>query len=148
MIDVLIIGAGRFGRYSAKQLHDLGHQVMIVDRNEEKINENKIINIKGINTNNNIFVPKRVNFQLDNKFENNNNKISILNNYDKNSIINNRQKKINEIKNFLNKSNWKIENEFINRNIFNAIRKNNFINDIKSFINKREVFKQGITKLK
>ena len=89
-----------------------------------------------------------MNFQLDNKFENNNNKISILNNYDKNSIINNRQKKINEIKNFLNKSNWKIENEFINRNIFNAIRKNNFINDIKSFINKREVFKQGITKLK
>ena len=119
-----------------------------IKNNEEKINENKIINIKGINTNNNIFVPKRVNFQLDNKFENNNNKISILNNYDKNSIINNRQKKINEIKNFLNKSNWKIENEFINRNIFNAIRKNNFINDIKSFINKREVFKQGITKLK
>lgn len=39
MKNVLIIGAGRFGRYSAKQLHDLGHQVMIVDRNEEKINE-------------------------------------------------------------------------------------------------------------
>lgn len=39
MKNVLIIGAGRYGRYSAKQLHDLGHQVMIVDRNEEKINE-------------------------------------------------------------------------------------------------------------
>ena len=39
MKNVLIIGAGRYGRYSAKQLHDLGHQVMIVDCNEEKINE-------------------------------------------------------------------------------------------------------------
>lgn len=39
MKNVLIIGAGRFGRYSAKQLHDLGHQVMIVDSNESKINE-------------------------------------------------------------------------------------------------------------
>ena len=39
MKNVLIIGAGRFGRYSAKQLHDLGHQVMIVDKNEARINE-------------------------------------------------------------------------------------------------------------
>lgn len=39
MKNVLVIGAGRFGRYSAKQLHDLGHQVMIVDQNESKINE-------------------------------------------------------------------------------------------------------------
>ena len=39
MKNVLVIGAGRFGRYSAKQLHDLGHQVMIIDRDESKINE-------------------------------------------------------------------------------------------------------------
>ena len=37
--NVLIIGAGRFGRYTAIKLHDLGHQVMIVDREEERINQ-------------------------------------------------------------------------------------------------------------
>lgn len=39
MKNILIVGAGRFGRYSAKQLHSLGHQVMMVDRNETRINE-------------------------------------------------------------------------------------------------------------
>lgn len=36
--NVLIIGAGRFGRYAAIKLHDLGHQVMIVDKDEDRIN--------------------------------------------------------------------------------------------------------------
>lgn len=36
---VLVIGAGRFGRYATIQLHALGHQVMIIDRDEEKINK-------------------------------------------------------------------------------------------------------------
>lgn len=39
MKNVLIIGAGRFGRYTAKKLHDLGHQIMMIDQDEEKINE-------------------------------------------------------------------------------------------------------------
>ena len=35
--NVLIIGAGRFGLYTAVKLHDLGHQVLAVDKNEERI---------------------------------------------------------------------------------------------------------------
>ena len=69
-------------------------------------------------------------------------------NYNKNSNIIKKQKKKNEIYNFLNSTDWKIENEFTNRDIFKVIQKKNFINDIKSFIHKRELFKQGITKLK
>ena len=37
--SVLIIGAGRYGCYSAMKLHELGHDVMIVDQDEEKINK-------------------------------------------------------------------------------------------------------------
>ena len=39
MKNVLLIGAGRFGRHVAMQLSALGHQVMAVDINEERINE-------------------------------------------------------------------------------------------------------------
>lgn len=38
MKNILVVGAGRFGRYVATKLHSLGHQVMILDRDEEKIN--------------------------------------------------------------------------------------------------------------
>ena len=38
MKNVLIAGAGRFGRYAAIKLHDLGHQVMVIDLDESKIN--------------------------------------------------------------------------------------------------------------
>ena len=38
MKNVLLIGAGRFGRHIAMQLSQLGHQVMAVDTNEERIN--------------------------------------------------------------------------------------------------------------
>ena len=37
--DILIAGAGRYGRYTAMKLHELGHQVMVVDRYEDRINE-------------------------------------------------------------------------------------------------------------
>ena len=37
--NVLLIGLGRFGRHLAMQLNQMGHQVMGVDRNEERVNE-------------------------------------------------------------------------------------------------------------
>lgn len=37
MKSVLLIGLGRFGRHIAKKLNDLGHQVMAVDNNEERV---------------------------------------------------------------------------------------------------------------
>ena len=39
MKNILLIGAGRFGRHIAMQLSQLGHQVMAVDKNEERIND-------------------------------------------------------------------------------------------------------------
>ena len=39
MKNILLIGTGRFGRHIAVQLSQLGHQVMAVDTNEERINE-------------------------------------------------------------------------------------------------------------
>ena len=39
MKNVLLIRLGRFGRHLAMQLSELGHQVMAVDRDEERINE-------------------------------------------------------------------------------------------------------------
>ena len=39
MKNILMIGAGRFGRYTSMKLHDLGHQILIVDKDEERINK-------------------------------------------------------------------------------------------------------------
>ena len=39
MKNILLIGAGRFGRHIAVQLSQLGHQIMAVDTNEERIND-------------------------------------------------------------------------------------------------------------
>ena len=39
MKNILLIGAGRFGRHIAVPLSQLGHQVMAVDTNEERIND-------------------------------------------------------------------------------------------------------------
>jgi len=39
MKNILLIGVGRFGRHVAVQLSQLGHQVMAVDTNEDRINE-------------------------------------------------------------------------------------------------------------
>lgn len=36
---ILLIGLGRFGLHIAKKLHELGHEVMAVDVNEERINQ-------------------------------------------------------------------------------------------------------------
>ncbi len=38
MRSVLLIGLGRFGKYIAAKLHTMGHQVMAVDTNEERVN--------------------------------------------------------------------------------------------------------------
>ena len=37
--SVLLIGLGRFGRYIAMKLQELGHEVMAVDENEERVND-------------------------------------------------------------------------------------------------------------
>ena len=37
--SVLLIGLGRFGKYIAMKLHELGHEVMAVDDNEHRIND-------------------------------------------------------------------------------------------------------------
>ena len=39
MKSVLLIGLGRFGKHIAIQLNQLGHQVMAVDSNEERVND-------------------------------------------------------------------------------------------------------------
>ena len=39
MKTILLIGVGRFGRHIAQQLSAMGHQVMAVDRDEERVNE-------------------------------------------------------------------------------------------------------------
>ena len=38
MKTVLLIGLGRFGKFIAMKLHAMGHQVMAVDTNEERVN--------------------------------------------------------------------------------------------------------------
>lgn len=39
MKAVLLIGTGRFGRQIAEELNRLGHQVMVIDKSEERVNE-------------------------------------------------------------------------------------------------------------
>ena len=39
MKNILLIGLGRFGRHIALQLNKLGHEVMAVDSNDERVNE-------------------------------------------------------------------------------------------------------------
>ncbi len=39
MKSILLIGLGRFGKHVAMKLHSLGHQVMAVDDNEERVND-------------------------------------------------------------------------------------------------------------
>ena len=40
--SILLIGLGRFGRYTAKKLNELNQEVMAVDKNEERVN--KVLN--------------------------------------------------------------------------------------------------------
>lgn len=39
MKSILLVGLGRFGRHVALELHRLGHQVMAIDINEERVSE-------------------------------------------------------------------------------------------------------------
>ena len=39
MKSILLIGLGRFGNHVAMKLHSLGHQIMAVDDDEERVNE-------------------------------------------------------------------------------------------------------------
>ena len=38
MKSILLIGLGRFGQHIAQKLYDMGHQVMAVDSDEERVN--------------------------------------------------------------------------------------------------------------
>lgn len=38
MKTILLIGLGRFGRHVAMKLNELNHQVMVVDKDESKVN--------------------------------------------------------------------------------------------------------------
>ena len=38
MKSVLVIGLGNFGMLTVKKIHELGHQVMAIDKNEERVN--------------------------------------------------------------------------------------------------------------
>ena len=37
--SILLIGLGRFGQHIAAKLHELGHEVMAVDNNEDRVND-------------------------------------------------------------------------------------------------------------
>ncbi|MFP5527257.1 potassium channel family protein [Peptococcus simiae] len=39
MKNILLIGLGRFGRHMAQQFYTMGHEVMAVDRQEERVNQ-------------------------------------------------------------------------------------------------------------
>ena len=39
MKSVLVIGLGNFGMLIVRQIHELGHQVMAIDKNESRVNE-------------------------------------------------------------------------------------------------------------
>ena len=43
MQSILVIGVGRFGKHLAKTMLDLGNDIVIVDKNEEKVFANCII---------------------------------------------------------------------------------------------------------
>ena len=37
MKNILLIGLGRFGKHIAMQLNEMGHEIMAVDINEERV---------------------------------------------------------------------------------------------------------------
>ena len=38
MKSILLVGAGRFGRHVAQKFSEMGHEVMVIDSDEERIN--------------------------------------------------------------------------------------------------------------
>jgi hypothetical protein len=104
--------------------------------NSNKMNKINIINLNHANINENI--------PIHHVITNNNNISTNINNFN----ITNRRNKVYEINQFLKSADWKIKEEFNDKNIFKSLRKNNFINNIKSFVEKRERFTKSITKLK
>ena len=38
MKSILLIGLGRFGRHIAMKINELSHQVMAIDKDEERVN--------------------------------------------------------------------------------------------------------------
>ena len=40
MKNILLIGLGRFGKHIAMQLNEMGHEIMAVDINEERVKQN------------------------------------------------------------------------------------------------------------
>jgi len=109
----------------------------IKKENSNKNDKINIINLKNTNINQNIPIKTGII-----------NKHNIISTNMNNFNINNRRNKVDEINKFLKSADWKIKEEFSDKNIFTSLRKNNFINNIKSFAEKRDRFKQSITKLK
>jgi len=56
MKNILLIGAGRFGRHIAMQLSQLEHQIMAVDTNEERFTSSPTRKLETVQTRS-FFVP-------------------------------------------------------------------------------------------
>lgn len=39
MKNILVVGAGRFGSYAIEALNSLGHQILVIDRHEDRVNK-------------------------------------------------------------------------------------------------------------
>ena len=119
----------------------------IIEENKNKNNNNRGIIFNENNINKNII---NINAGVPNKTMINKNNIILsnqTNNYNINSNLNKRKIKAYEIRQFLKSSDWKINEEFTDKKLFKNIRTNIFINGLKSFIEKKEIFKESITKL-
>ena len=119
------------------------------DKQRKEINN---INNKINNDNNTIIINNNLKEINEIIPENNNRKnisVYINKNYiNKFNVSKIRNERAIETKNFLKLTDWNInDDEFTNFKIYKNIRPYNFINDVKSFIKKRERFKQGITKI-
>ena len=120
-----------------------------IERENKKIiiqeNQNENLNMNGFSNTNNINTTKIV---PNTTLINNNIITTNIYNYNYKNREEQRKKIAREISEFLKSDDWTINEEFTNKYNFKNMRQNSFINDLKSFIEKRERFKQGITKLK
>ena len=120
-----------------------------IERENKKIiikeNKNENLNMNGFSNTNNINTTKIV---PNTTLINNNIITTNIYNYNYKNREEQRKKIAREIREFLKSDDWTINEEFTNKYNFKNMRQNSFINNLKSFIEKRERFKQGITKLK